>query len=204
MDGDSSSPNLDTSLPAPENTGEHWKSLRSWPCRDSLISTTTFCVKLLLLQLQMLWICYLLVLERAADYLTALGEHLTYFQITYITNIGQEETASFGKECPSTTKEYKPGAANSAIHYVETSLQEGYNITHKCLLFWAALPMASDVFQLRCLSLILESVFALCFWANLKGYFLFRPLLFCFFLKLPIFGVSFGASSMVAAAIISR
>jgi hypothetical protein len=73
-------------------------------------------------------------------------------------------------------KRIQTGAANSAIpHYVETSLQEGYNITHKCLLYWAALPMASDVFQLRCLFLILEYVFALCFWAmgsRTKDYFM--------------------------------
>lgn len=50
-------------------------------------------------------------------------------------------------------------------HYVETSLQEGYAITHKGLLAWTPLPLASERYALRCLFLVLECVCTLCFWA---------------------------------------
>lgn len=122
--------------------------------------------KTLSLHLEKLWVVYLLVLEH---------EDQARRPRIYI---GSATEAIYGirKRMSQYEKRIQTGAANSAIpHYVETSLQEGYNITHKCLLCWAALPMASDVFQLRCLFLILESVFALCFWAmrsRTKDYFM--------------------------------
>lgn len=58
------------------------------------------------------------------------------------------------------------GKCSSTIpHYVETSLKEGYTISHKCLLAWTPLPRASARYKLRCFTLVVESVFTLYFWA---------------------------------------
>ncbi|KAM5373789.1 hypothetical protein ACJZ2D_006859 [Fusarium nematophilum] len=48
---------------------------------------------------------------------------------------------------------------------VETAMQSGYSITHKGLLVWTPLPLASERHALRGLFLVLETVFTLCFWA---------------------------------------
>ncbi|KAK0109416.1 DEAD-box ATP-dependent RNA helicase [Cadophora gregata] len=57
------------------------------------------------------------------------------------------------------------GSDNPMPRWVEKSMLEGYKITHKCLLCWTGLPKASDVFHLRSLFLILETVFAFLFAA---------------------------------------
>ncbi len=54
-------------------------------------------------------------------------------------------------------------------------MQDGYAITHKGLLAWTPLPLASERYALRCLFLVLECVFTLCFWAmksRTKDYYL--------------------------------
>ena len=112
--------------------------------------------KTLPLHFEKLWAVYLLVLEHKDP-----ARHSRIY-------IGTGTAAAYGIRSRMFTydKRTPPEATDSAIpQFVETSLQAGYNIAHKCLLCWAALPMASDVFQLRSLFLILESVFALCFWA---------------------------------------
>ncbi|TVY21144.1 ATP-dependent RNA helicase ded1 [Lachnellula arida] len=112
--------------------------------------------KTLPLSLDKLWAVYLLVLEH---------EDPARLPRIYI---GSGTEVEYGIRCRMNQykRRVQTGSANSAIpHYVETSLQEGYIIAHKCLLCWTALPKDSDVFELRCLFLILESVLALCFWA---------------------------------------
>jgi hypothetical protein len=47
------------------------------------------CTSITLLLLQLLWNVNLLVLEEAGHRLTVLGKQLTYFQIIYLSNIGQ-------------------------------------------------------------------------------------------------------------------
>jgi hypothetical protein len=92
MDRDSSSPHLSL----------HRRTLEInsiLSARDSLISITTSCVKLLLLQLQLLWICYLLVLEHEDP-----ARHLASTLAVVL-----RAHMAFGKECSRTTKEYKPG-----------------------------------------------------------------------------------------------
>lgn len=59
--------------------------------------------------------------------------------------------------------------------FVERSLKEGFVITHKCLLVWTPMPVASKQYALRALFLTLETVFALCFWtmkSRVKDYFM--------------------------------
>ena len=92
------------------------------------------------LHLGKLWAVYLLVLEH---------EDPARRPRIYIGS-GTETTYGIRKRMSQYDKRTQTGVTNSAIpQYVETSLREGYDITHKCLLCWAALPMASDVFQLR-------------------------------------------------------
>jgi hypothetical protein len=122
--------------------------------------------KTLSLRLEKLWAVYLLVLEH---------EDPARLPRIYIGS-GTEVEYGIRRGMGVYDRRIQTGAADSAIpQYVETSLKEGDAITHKCLLCWTALPMASDVFELRCLFLILESVFALCFWAmksRTKDYFM--------------------------------
>lgn len=110
--------------------------------------------KTLPLYLDKLWAVYLLVLEKA-------GERPRIY-------IGSGTSAEGGVRRRMTTYDRRSdtGEPQSTIsEYVETSLQEGYAITHKCLLAWTPLPLPSDRYELRCLFLVLETICTLCFWA---------------------------------------
>lgn len=110
--------------------------------------------KTLPLYLVKLWAVYLLVLEKD-------GQR----QRIYIGSGTYSETG-VRVRMSSYDKRSRTGKLDSVIpHYVETSLQEGYAITHKCLLAWTPLPLPSDRYKLRCLFLVLEAIFTLCFWA---------------------------------------
>lgn len=64
---------------------------------------------------------------------------------------------------------------NGIPRYVETSLQEGWTITQKCLLAWTPMPLASNQYQIRALILVLETTFTLFLWAMKsrdKGYYM--------------------------------
>ncbi|OBT58126.1 hypothetical protein VE04_01653 [Pseudogymnoascus sp. 24MN13] len=50
-------------------------------------------------------------------------------------------------------------------YFVNTSLKDGYAITHKCLLAWTPLPPASKHVKTRGYILVLETVFSLYLWA---------------------------------------
>lgn len=122
--------------------------------------------KNLALHLDKLWAVYLLVLE-----------HKDPDRRPQIY-VGSATEATYGirKRMSQYDQRMETGIPDQVIpHYVETSLQEGYVITHKCLLCWTALPTASDIWMLRSLCLILESVFAMLFWAmrsRTKDYFM--------------------------------
>ena len=103
--------------------------------------------KTLPLFLDKLWAVYLLVLEKD-------GERPRIY-----IGSGTDSTAGVRRRMNC----YKQRSA--LPYYVETSLQAGYAITHKCLLVWTALPLPSDRYKLRCLFLVLETIFTLCFWA---------------------------------------
>lgn len=63
----------------------------------------------------------------------------------------------------------RTGKASTTIpHHVERSLQEGYTILHKGLLAWTSVPPASRRYLVRCLFLLMETLFTLCFWAMIS------------------------------------
>jgi hypothetical protein len=120
--------------------------------------------KTLPLHLEKLWAIYLIVLEKAG-----------HRPRIYIGSGTCSETG-VRKRINTYNRRSKNGVLDSGIpQYVETSLQEGYAITHQCLLAWTDLPLASERFHLRCFFLILETVFALMLWAmksRTKDYFM--------------------------------
>lgn len=110
-----------------------------------------------------LWAVYILVLEKV-------GQRPRIY-------IGSGTDSENGVKCRMTTYDTRSaGKFHKTIpHYVETSLKEGYVLTHKGLLVWIALPPASEAYLLRCLFLILECIFTLCFQAmksRTKDYFM--------------------------------
>ena len=104
--------------------------------------------KTLPLFIDKLWAVYLLVLEKD-------GERPRIY-------IGSGTGSTAGVR--TRMNNYNQRARNMP-YYVESSLKAGYAITHKCLLVWTALPLPSDRYKLRCLFLVLETIFTLCFWA---------------------------------------
>jgi hypothetical protein len=120
--------------------------------------------KTLPLYLEKLWAIYLIVLEKA-------GHRPRIY-------IGSRTSSESGvrKRINTYNRRSKYGVLDSGIpQYVKTSLQEGYAITHQCLLAWTDLPLALERFHLRCFFHILKTVFALVFWAmksHTKDYFL--------------------------------
>jgi len=131
--------------------------------RSSTAPTISY-FKTLPMHLSKLWAVYLLVLEKA-------GHRPRVY-------IGSGTGSELGVNRRMTTydRRCRTGKSDNGIpHYVETSLQEGYAITHKGLLAWTPLPLASDRYVLRCFVLVLECVFTLCFWAmksRTKDYFM--------------------------------
>jgi hypothetical protein len=57
-----------------------------------------------------------------------------------------------------------PNATSGIPYYVEKSMQEGFTISTKGLLAWTTIPRASEVWTLRCLTLVMEATFSMCFW----------------------------------------
>lgn len=106
------------------------------------------------LYLDKLWAVYLLVLEKDG------GRPRIYI------GSGTSSAGGVRNRMSSYDRRSRTGQVDNVIpHYVETSLQEGYAITHKCLLAWTPLPPPSDLYELRCLILVFETIFSLGFWA---------------------------------------
>lgn len=106
------------------------------------------------LLLDKLWAVYLLVLEKDG-----------HRPRIYIGS-GTDSGCGVRRRMLFYDRRSRTGRQSSGMpYYVETSLQEGYAITHKCLLAWTPLPLASERYKLRCFILVLESIFTLCFWA---------------------------------------
>jgi hypothetical protein len=125
---------------------------------------TISCFKTLPLHVDKLWGVYLLVLEKV-------GRRPRIY-------IGSGTSSDSGIRSRMTTYARRSGTRHpdSTIpYYVETSLQEGYSITHRGLLAWTSLPLASERYTLRCLILVMECAFTPYFWAvksRTKDYFM--------------------------------
>lgn len=109
--------------------------------------------KTLSLHLDKLWAVYLLVLEKD-------GERPRIYIGTSTRERGVRHRMSQYDRRSSTGK-----YVDTIPRYVETSFKEGFAITHKCLLAWTAIPLPSDQYKVRCLFLVLETIFTLSFWA---------------------------------------
>lgn len=114
----------------------------------SLTAPTISYFKTLPLHLDKLWAVYLLVLEKN-------GHRPRIY-------IGSGTSSEAGVRSRMFSYDNRSRTIPS---YVETSLKEGFAITHKCLLAWTPLPLASERYALRCFFLVLECAFTLCFWA---------------------------------------
>jgi len=131
--------------------------------RSSTAPTISY-FKTLPMHLSKLWAVYLLVLEKAGH------------RPRIYVGSGTCSEGGVKRRMTAYDRRSQPGGSESCIpYYVEAALQEGYTITHKGLLAWTPLPLASDRYVLRCFVLILECVFTLCFWAmksRTKDYFM--------------------------------
>jgi len=100
------------------------------------------------------WAVYLLVLEKDG--------HRPRIYIGSATN----SQGGIKYRMTTYTRRSRTGNHDSTVsYYVHTSLEEGYDITHKGLLAWTPKPLASERYNLRCFFLVMETFFTLSLWA---------------------------------------
>lgn len=106
--------------------------------------------KTLPLHLVKLWAVYLIVLEKS-----------THRPKIYIGS-GTETRSGISTRIGQYRRE------ENLPRYVQRALDDGYKISHKGLLCWSPLPIASKRFQLHAFYLVVEAAFTLYFWAMIS------------------------------------
>lgn len=108
------------------------------------------------------WAIYILVLEK--------DDH----RCRVYTSSGTDPNLGVGRRTKTYDRRMKNEKSKDGIpYYVEDSLKEGFKITSKGLLGWTDIPQPSEVWSLRCLCLVIEATFSMCFWtmkSRDKGY----------------------------------
>ncbi|EPE32906.1 C2H2 and C2HC zinc finger [Glarea lozoyensis ATCC 20868] len=120
--------------------------------------------KTLPLHLNKKWAVYLLVLEKPGHLPRVYIGSGTTFTVGVLRRMSTYDRRSQLHQYIDTVSEY-----------VNSSMDKGFTITHKGLLVWADIPLASEKYRFRSLFLLLETVFSLCFWtmkSRTKHYFM--------------------------------
>ncbi|KAL1591569.1 hypothetical protein SLS60_011819 [Paraconiothyrium brasiliense] len=109
--------------------------------------------KSLALHLDPIWAIYLLVLEKPGH------------RPRIYVGSGTNKANGFPIRWATYDKLFRLGINDGLVPlYVEKAFQEGYKMTHSCVLVWAPIPFASERLTLRGLFILFENIFHHLFW----------------------------------------